>query len=154
MFQKGVWLHCDSHGWDQEFKIQQEFGVSDSHNHRIERQWRTPLSHQNTRWNTSTTTITWNRSLWMPVHWSTTDVSHLDFLFSITGQLMWRLTVFLFSDSIVLIFWIILAAFIGFFFLILSFISHSGQLPRWEWKKKFHCINTMVISEACSFFLF
>uniref|UniRef100_A0A672KUA5 Melanocortin 2 receptor accessory protein n=1 Tax=Sinocyclocheilus grahami TaxID=75366 RepID=A0A672KUA5_SINGR len=32
--------------------------------------------------------------------------------------------------SIVIIFWIILAAFIGFFFLILSLISHSRQLPR------------------------
>uniref|UniRef100_A0A8C2DMV1 Melanocortin 2 receptor accessory protein n=1 Tax=Cyprinus carpio TaxID=7962 RepID=A0A8C2DMV1_CYPCA len=32
--------------------------------------------------------------------------------------------------SIVIIFWIILAAFIGFFFLILSLISHSRQLQR------------------------
>ncbi|XP_026138639.1 melanocortin-2 receptor accessory protein [Carassius auratus] len=32
--------------------------------------------------------------------------------------------------SVVIIFWIILAAFIGFFFLILSLISHSRQLPR------------------------
>ncbi|XP_067220424.1 melanocortin-2 receptor accessory protein-like [Chanodichthys erythropterus] len=38
--------------------------------------------------------------------------------------------------SIVLIVWIILAAFIGFFFLILSFISHSGQLPRGPHVKK------------------
>ncbi|NP_001411420.1 melanocortin-2 receptor accessory protein [Danio rerio] len=38
--------------------------------------------------------------------------------------------------SIVLIFWMILAAFIGFFFLILSLISHSGQLPRGPRVKK------------------
>ncbi|XP_051521697.1 melanocortin-2 receptor accessory protein-like [Myxocyprinus asiaticus] len=38
--------------------------------------------------------------------------------------------------SIVLIFWILLAAFIGFFFLILSHISHSGQLPRGPGVKK------------------
>ncbi|XP_077063461.1 melanocortin-2 receptor accessory protein [Siphateles boraxobius] len=38
--------------------------------------------------------------------------------------------------SVVLIFWIILAAFIGFFFLILSLISHTGQLPRGPRVKK------------------
>ncbi|XP_067306202.1 melanocortin-2 receptor accessory protein-like [Pseudorasbora parva] len=38
--------------------------------------------------------------------------------------------------SIVLIFWIILAAFIGFFFLILSLISQTGQLPRGPRVKK------------------
>lgn len=37
---------------------------------------------------------------------------------------------FIILDSIVIIFWIILAAFIGFFFLILSLISHSRQLQR------------------------
>ncbi|KAK2881479.1 hypothetical protein QQF64_007849 [Cirrhinus molitorella] len=38
--------------------------------------------------------------------------------------------------SIVIILWIILAAFIGFFFLILSLISHTRQLPRGPHVKK------------------
>ncbi|XP_073673483.1 melanocortin-2 receptor accessory protein [Garra rufa] len=38
--------------------------------------------------------------------------------------------------SVVIIFWIILAAFIGFFFLILSLISHTRQLPRGPRVKK------------------
>ncbi|XP_073718910.1 melanocortin-2 receptor accessory protein [Misgurnus anguillicaudatus] len=38
--------------------------------------------------------------------------------------------------SIVLIFWVLLAAFIGFFFLILIHISHTGQLTRGPGVKK------------------
>ncbi len=127
---KGTWLLCVSRGWDQGFQISPALAaVSDSH-------W---IPESMTMINsTESSEYVWDYEYYYDyidpvlVNASTLKYNRCELLrHPLFDQFRACLTVFfIISDSIVIIFWIILAAFIGFFFLIMSFISHSRQLPR------------------------